>query len=70
MSLASAATATLAVASAVATNNPGRSDPRWDDQTRGQRDLYTQFVISVALGLSAFLSFCVCRLLIKSEELI
>ena len=32
---------------------------RWDDQTKEQRDLYTQFVISFALGLGAFLSFCV-----------
>lgn len=32
---------------------------RWEDQTKEQRDLYTQFVISLALGLGAFLSFCV-----------
>ena len=33
---------------------------RWGDQTSEQRDLYTQFVISIALGLGAFLAFCVC----------
>lgn len=33
---------------------------RWRDQTN-TRDLYTQFVISSALGLGAFLSFCVLR---------
>lgn len=31
---------------------------RWGDQTKS-RDLYTQFVISFALGLGAFISFCV-----------
>lgn len=34
--------------------------PKFQDQARGQRDLYTQIVISSALGLSAFLTFCVC----------
>ena len=34
---------------------------RWEDQTKEQRDLYTQFVISFALGMGAFLSFCVLR---------
>ena len=29
------------------------------DPTQGQRDLYTQLVISSLLGISAFLSFCV-----------
>ena len=32
----------------------------WRDQTRGQRDLVTQLVISSVLGLGAFFSFCVC----------
>ncbi|KAJ5093097.1 hypothetical protein N7456_008958 [Penicillium angulare] len=32
----------------------------WGDQIDG-RDLYTQFIISFALGLGAFLSFCVLR---------
>lgn len=57
---ASVATASLAVASAVGTDGPGGHEPKWGDQTRGQRDLYTQFIISSALGLGAFLSFCVC----------
>lgn len=42
--------------------DPGNPhEPKWDDQTRGQRDLYTQLVISSAVGLSAFFSFCVLR---------
>ena len=57
---ASAVAASTAVASAVATNDPDRRPPLWDDQTRNQRDLYTQLIISSALGLGAFLSFCVC----------
>ncbi|KAJ6028234.1 hypothetical protein N7540_003810 [Penicillium herquei] len=37
-------------------------DPhRWADQTTKLRDSFTQFVISFALGLGAFLSFCVLR---------
>lgn len=32
----------------------------WGDQATAYRDLYTQFVISFALGLGAFVSFCVC----------
>lgn len=60
MSLSYAATATLAAASAVATDDPDGRERRWGDQTSGQRDLYTQIVISVALGMGAFLSFCVC----------
>lgn len=59
---ATAATAVLSVATAVAANNgtgDGGHERRWEDQTRGQRDLYTQFVISCALGLGAFLTFCV-----------
>ena len=55
----SAATAVLSVA-AVASDTPGEGNqPRWADQTKGQRDLYTQLVISVAVGLSAFMAFCV-----------
>ncbi|KAJ5132997.1 hypothetical protein N7448_007155 [Penicillium atrosanguineum] len=34
---------------------------RWEDQTKQQRDLYTQIAVSSALGLGAFLSFCVLR---------
>ncbi|EEP81189.1 conserved hypothetical protein [Uncinocarpus reesii 1704] len=34
---------------------------KFQDQARGQRDLYTQIVISFAVGLSAFLTFCVLR---------
>ncbi|KKA20958.1 Uncharacterized protein T310_5012 [Rasamsonia emersonii CBS 393.64] len=56
-----AATAVFDVAPAMATHD-GPNEPRWEDQARrGQRDLYTQFVISVILGLSAFLAFCTLR---------
>lgn len=45
----------------VLVDDPGDGrERRWEDQTKEQRDLYTQFVISCALGLGAFLSFCVC----------
>lgn len=37
-------------------NGTGLSSNRNQDQT----DLNTQLVISIALGLSAFLTFCVC----------
>lgn len=50
------ATTTAAVAATV-TNK----EPKWEDQTRDQRDLYTQFVISISLGLSAFIAFCILR---------
>ena len=56
---------TLATAVVAATihdgdGNGGDDDsPRWQDQADGQRDLYTQIVISMALGLGAFLTFCV-----------
>lgn len=59
----SAATALLTTIAFVVEEpaDPGTPrEPPWDDQTRGQRDLYTQLVISLALGLSAFFSFCVC----------
>jgi hypothetical protein len=36
-----------------------RSPPKYQDQAGGQRDLYTQIVISSIFGLSAFLTFCV-----------
>ncbi|KAL4763497.1 putative glycogen debranching enzyme Gdb1 [Aspergillus foveolatus] len=66
MSLTESAVAAMATALTVAnhhgTNNgtdddgPGR---KWDDQLKG--DLYTQLVISLALGITAFLSFCFLR---------
>jgi archaellum biogenesis protein FlaJ (TadC family) len=49
--------ATTAVVAATVTSN----EPKWEDQTRNQRDLYTQFVISISLGLSAFIAFCILR---------
>lgn len=41
-------------------NDPEDGDRgrHWEDQTQ-YRDLYTQFVISFALGLGAFVAFCV-----------
>jgi hypothetical protein len=59
MSLTASAAATVFTAFAVKPNDRER---RWEDQLKEQRDLYTQFVISSALGLSAFLTFCVCFL--------
>ena len=39
--------------------------PRWQDQFTNQRDLSVQVVISVALGLSAFIAFCVSADLLR-----
>lgn len=39
----------------------GGDEYKWDDQTRDQRDLVTQSIISIALGLIAFLTFCVSK---------
>lgn len=39
---------------------PGDHQIDWGSQANGGRDLATQLVISVTLGLSAFFSFCVC----------
>ncbi|KAI9885633.1 MAG: bifunctional endoribonuclease/protein kinase ire1 [Watsoniomyces obsoletus] len=36
-------------------------DPEKEAQKQNQRDLYTQLVISTALGLIAFVSFCILR---------
>lgn len=75
MSLTESAVAAMATAITVAnhhgTNNgtdddgPGR---KWDDQLKG--DLYTQLVISLALGITAFLSFCVRGLLYVNTTLV
>lgn len=53
---ASAATAFFTVLADDSDDDDGGR--RWGDQTKS-RDLYTQFVISFALGLGAFISFCV-----------
>lgn len=53
------ASAAAAVWTVLADDPDDGGERRWEDQTKGQRDLYTQFVISCALGLGAFLSFCV-----------
>ncbi|KAJ5902921.1 hypothetical protein N7495_003449 [Penicillium taxi] len=46
---------------ALAETSDPDSERKWGDQTKAQRDLYTQFVISFAIGLGAFLTFCVLR---------
>lgn len=53
------ASAATAVLTALADKPDGGGERRWEDQLKEQRDLYTQFVISSALGLGAFLTFCV-----------
>lgn len=55
------ASAATAVWTILADDPDNGGEHRWEDQTKQQRDLYTQFVISFALGLGAFLSFCVLR---------
>lgn len=42
-------------------------DPR-EEASQGQRDLYTQLIISIALGLTAFIAFCVSRVRMCSCE--
>ncbi|KAL1956159.1 hypothetical protein VTO42DRAFT_7594 [Malbranchea cinnamomea] len=58
-----ATTSTTASASwPSATNGTADWPPSYQDQARGQqRDLLTQIVLSVALGASAFLTFCILR---------
>jgi hypothetical protein len=53
------ASAATAVLTALADKPDDGGERRWEDQLKEQRDLYTQFVISSALGLGAFLTFCV-----------
>lgn len=61
--ITSLATTAVAAAAAATTTAPwdgdGGSGGNYQDQVRGQRDLYTQIVISLALGFGAFLTFCV-----------
>ncbi|PYH99927.1 glycogen debranching enzyme [Aspergillus ellipticus CBS 707.79] len=60
MSLTESAAAAMLTVASVVEGPIDVHEPRWEDQTRG-RDLYTQLVISLTIGLSAFLSFCVLR---------
>ncbi|KAJ5584701.1 uncharacterized protein N7459_004501 [Penicillium hispanicum] len=53
--------AATAVWTVLADDSNNGGERRWEDQTRELRDLYTQSVISFALGLGAFLSFCILR---------
>ncbi|EEH16473.2 hypothetical protein PABG_06560 [Paracoccidioides brasiliensis Pb03] len=39
----------------------GNDDHKYQDQTKGQRDLLTQIAISSVFGLAAFMGFCVLR---------
>ncbi|PGH10623.1 hypothetical protein AJ79_05337 [Helicocarpus griseus UAMH5409] len=39
----------------------GGGEHRYQDQTKGQRDLLTQIVISCAVGMGAFMGFCILR---------
>lgn len=41
----------------------------WLDQRRSPRDLWIQIAISVALGASAFLAFCVCSVIFYSSSM-
>jgi hypothetical protein len=58
MSLTTSAATALWTVLADDPDDNGR-ERHWEDQIKQQRDLYTQIVISSALGLGAFLSFCV-----------
>jgi hypothetical protein len=60
MSLTETPLMALATVAAAAATETGDDSRKWADQTKNQRDIYTQLVISLALGLSAFISFCVC----------
>ncbi|EPS29278.1 hypothetical protein PDE_04227 [Penicillium oxalicum 114-2] len=60
MSLTTSAASAL-FTTLIQNSDDGDHPRRWGDQTKESRDLYTQFVISSALGLGAFLSFCVLR---------
>lgn len=65
LSASAVPTATLTTVTSTYTTtfapSPTHTDvPRYQDQASGQqRDLVTQIALSLALGLSAFLTFCV-----------
>ncbi|KAL3476788.1 hypothetical protein BJX99DRAFT_136825 [Aspergillus californicus] len=68
MSLTKSAVAAMVTAITVANNGTGDGDDgdgpgrHWGDPRDGaQRDLFTQTAISLALGSTAFLSFCILR---------
>jgi hypothetical protein len=48
------------VTAAVTAADNGTHDEPDLDPTKKTRDIYTQLVISSALGITAFLAFCVC----------
>ncbi|KAL1990484.1 hypothetical protein VTN49DRAFT_6323 [Thermomyces lanuginosus] len=53
--------ATVLAATPTAGNNDTDIPGFWGRQTRNQRDIYTQCVISASIGLSAFFAFCILR---------
>lgn len=68
MSFTESAPAAMVTAVAFANNHTGdEGPPNPTDPVTGQRDLYTQLIISLGLGVTACLSFCVCRCLAVSQ---
>lgn len=47
-----------------------KSCPKVDptDPVNGQKQIYVQLVLSLALGLTAFLGFCVSPVVVKKED--
>lgn len=61
------ATATRGALQAASTFRVVDEGQKYQDQAKGQRDLYTQITISVTLGLFAFLTFCVSCMCLKGK---
>lgn len=47
-----------------------KHDDYYRNQTKNQRDVQTQTVVSIALGLVAFLSFCVSLFPLKQDDVL
>ncbi|KAL3496478.1 hypothetical protein BJX62DRAFT_193332 [Aspergillus germanicus] len=60
MSFTQAAMAAVVTAAVTAADNGTHDEPDFDP-TKKTRDIYTQLVISSALGITAFLAFCLLR---------
>lgn len=70
MSFTESAVAAMVTAVTFANNHTGdEGPPNPTDPVTGQRDLYTQLIISLGLGVSACLSFCVCECPADSQKL-
>lgn len=68
MSFTRSAVAAMVTAVTIANNHTGdEGPPNPTDPVTGQRDLYTQLIISLGLGVMACLSFCVCGCLADSQ---